>query len=103
MEVGMRVSSVKFLSVASWAGIVFFCLMFNAAASASTETVLYTFSGSPDGSAPYSPLVSDKKGNLYGVTAAGGTNRQGAVYEISPTPEGGLDGDNPARFRRERC
>jgi uncharacterized repeat protein (TIGR03803 family) len=85
----MRVSSVKFLSVASWAGIVFFCLMFNAAASASTETVLYTFSGSPDGSAPYSPLVSDKKGNLYGVTAAGGTNRQGAVYEISPTPEGG--------------
>jgi uncharacterized repeat protein (TIGR03803 family) len=51
--------------------------------------VLYTFTGFPDGSAPYSGLVKDLKGNLYGVTAAGGDNRQGTVYEISPTPQGG--------------
>jgi uncharacterized repeat protein (TIGR03803 family) len=54
-----------------------------------SETVLYTFTGTPDGSAPYSALVKDKSGNLYGVTAAGGANRQGTVYEISPASGGG--------------
>ncbi len=85
----MRASLVKFLTVASWVGFVVLGLAFNTPASASTETVLYTFTDTPDGSAPYSPLVSDKKGNLYGVTAAGGTNRQGTVYELSPNPDGG--------------
>jgi hypothetical protein len=68
----MQVSSEKRLAVASWAGIVCLCLTFNARAMASTETVLYTFTGMPDGSAPYSGLVRDTKGNFYGVTAAGG-------------------------------
>jgi uncharacterized repeat protein (TIGR03803 family) len=85
----MYASLKKLWIVVGWIGPMFVCLAFNTSASASTETVLYRFTGTPDGSAPYSPLVRDKKGNLYGVTAAGGTNRQGAVYEISPTPEGG--------------
>ncbi len=85
----MQVSSEKLLAVLSWVGIICLCPTFNARAMASTETVLYTFTGMPDGSAPYSGLVRDTRGNFYGVTAAGGTDRQGTVYEISPTPAGG--------------
>jgi len=36
------------------------------------ETVLYRFSGSPDGSVPGGNLVRDESGNLFGVTSYGG-------------------------------
>src|SRR5205823_10395277 len=45
-------------------------------------TVLHTFSGS-DGQYPEHGVISDKAGNLYGVTAFGGTHGEGAVYEIA--------------------
>jgi uncharacterized repeat protein (TIGR03803 family) len=34
--------------------------------------LLYRFTGGSDGSEPFGPLVQDAKGNLYGVTRAGG-------------------------------
>jgi uncharacterized repeat protein (TIGR03803 family) len=37
-----------------------------------TETVLHTFSGGTDGAELYAGLTIDSKGNLYGVTGAGG-------------------------------
>lgn len=37
-----------------------------------TESVLHSFSGNPDGCQPYSGLVLDKTGTLYGTTAYGG-------------------------------
>ncbi len=49
-----------------------------------TETVLYNFSGGADGSMPYSGLVMDANGNLYGTTAEGGTAGYGTVFELSP-------------------
>ncbi len=36
------------------------------------ETVLYAFTGPPDGATPVAGLVFDKGGNLYGTTAQGG-------------------------------
>jgi uncharacterized repeat protein (TIGR03803 family) len=57
------------------------------------ETVLYSFTGGADGAAPYSDLVMDPKGNLYGTTIAGGslTCQQeeeyqgcGVVFEVTP-------------------
>src|ERR1017187_8419615 len=36
------------------------------------ETVLYSFTGGADGGYPYSGLVGDSAGNLYGTTYAGG-------------------------------
>jgi uncharacterized repeat protein (TIGR03803 family) len=36
------------------------------------ETVLYAFSGKTDGGVPYSGLISDAEGNLYGTTTMGG-------------------------------
>ena len=52
------------------------------------ETVLYSFTGSPDGASPYGRLVMDSQGNLYGTTLQGGTSTNcnggcGAVFKIS--------------------
>jgi len=62
--------------------------------SSGEETVLYRFQGSPgDGSQPFSTLVMDKKGNLYGTTIGGGTtgtggvNGWGTVFKVASTGE----------------
>lgn len=49
-----------------------------------TETVLHSFTGSNDGSAPYSGVVFDQAGNLYGTTLNGGAHGAGVVYEVIP-------------------
>jgi uncharacterized repeat protein (TIGR03803 family) len=53
------------------------------AALAQRETVLYSFTGSPDGAGPYAGLVFDKKGNLYGTTKYGGTASYGTVFKVT--------------------
>jgi uncharacterized repeat protein (TIGR03803 family) len=53
-----------------------------------TEAVLYTFMGKPDGGVPYSGLIFDTAGNLYGTTSLGGTINAGTVYELSPSGSG---------------
>ena len=58
---------------------------------AATETVLWNFNGS-DGepSFPYNDsLIRDRSGNLFGVTAMGGTYNSGCVFEMSPAANGG--------------
>jgi uncharacterized repeat protein (TIGR03803 family) len=47
-----------------------------------TETVLYSFTGGADGNQPVD-LDHDLKGNLYGVTAAGGTYGLGVAFELA--------------------
>jgi uncharacterized repeat protein (TIGR03803 family) len=47
------------------------------------ETVLYSFTGQPDGATPFSGLVMDKSGNLYGTTFAGGSSNDGIVYKVN--------------------
>jgi uncharacterized repeat protein (TIGR03803 family) len=48
------------------------------------ETILHNFAGYPsDGANPYSGVVRDSKGNLYGDTNQGGASHWGAVYELS--------------------
>jgi hypothetical protein len=65
-----------------------------------TENTLYVFQGvsKRDGSTPSGGLVIDSAGNLYGVTAYGGTGNCvllgsvvscGTVYEISPPKQKG--------------
>jgi uncharacterized repeat protein (TIGR03803 family) len=46
------------------------------------ETVLYTFTGGADGANSLAGLVQDKKGNLYGTTAWGGTFNWGTVFKL---------------------
>jgi uncharacterized repeat protein (TIGR03803 family) len=52
-----------------------------------TETVLHRFTGT-DGGVPYSGLVRDSKGNLYGATTVGGIAGLGVVYKLSHTSSG---------------
>ncbi|MGA9527932.1 MAG: choice-of-anchor tandem repeat GloVer-containing protein [Terriglobales bacterium] len=52
------------------------------------ESVLYSFTSTPDGAFPVSGLTWDQQGNLYGTTFGGG-NGSGAVYELSPNGNGG--------------
>jgi uncharacterized repeat protein (TIGR03803 family) len=53
-----------------------------------TETVLYSFANSPDGANPVNGLLMDAAGNLYGTTFAGGSQGNGAIYELSPSGGG---------------
>ncbi len=78
-----------------------------------TETVLYNFTGFPDGANPLGGAILDGAGNLYGTTSAGGDlycippYGCGTVFELSPsnsgwmektlfTFEGKADGDSPS-------
>jgi uncharacterized repeat protein (TIGR03803 family) len=80
-----------------------------AAGGGLTETTIYAFTGGADGSHPYSPLVFDAAGNLYGATYGayfGGTG-QGTVFKLTPNADsswsfvllhafaGGQDGAQP--------
>ncbi|HEX4159483.1 MAG TPA: choice-of-anchor tandem repeat GloVer-containing protein [Rhizomicrobium sp.] len=58
-----------------------------------TESVLYQFTGGSDGDLPYSGVIADAQGNLYGTTVFGGYsgntacegyNGCGVVYEVAP-------------------
>ena len=51
------------------------------------ETVLYSFTSTPDGAFPASGLAWDHQGNLYGTTYGGGSG-DGVVYELSPNGSG---------------
>jgi uncharacterized repeat protein (TIGR03803 family) len=46
------------------------------------ETVLYTFTGPPDGAHPSGGLVRDEAGNFYGTTSAGGVSNFGTVFKL---------------------
>ncbi len=80
--------------------IVCLCLslLFCAAAVAqSTETVLYSFAGRPDGVSPSGGLLFDSAGNIYGTTVSGGTHSCtynvgcGTVYELTPSANGYIE------------
>jgi uncharacterized repeat protein (TIGR03803 family) len=71
-----------------------------------SESVLYSFQGGSDASAPNSTVTFDAEGNLYG-TAGGGAYGHGAVFKLTRSGDqwtesvvysftGGLDGDSPS-------
>ncbi len=47
------------------------------------ETILYSFAGGVDGSAPIAGLAMDAAGNLYGTTTTGGANGTGTVFKLA--------------------
>jgi uncharacterized repeat protein (TIGR03803 family) len=57
------------------------------AAGSWTEDILHQMTGR-DGSWPLGPVAFDRLGNLYAAASSGGTNGQGSVFELTPTPSG---------------
>jgi uncharacterized repeat protein (TIGR03803 family) len=49
--------------------------------AAGTETLLYTFTGLADGGQPFSSLIQDAAGNLYGTTLSFGAGC-GVIFEV---------------------
>jgi uncharacterized repeat protein (TIGR03803 family) len=61
-----------------------------AAGGSWTEKVLHHFSArGTDGNQPWSGLILDAAGNLYGTTEGGGTHSHGTVFELTPKTGGG--------------
>jgi uncharacterized repeat protein (TIGR03803 family) len=53
------------------------------------EITLYSFGADKDGKLPYSSVIFDSAGNLYGTTTAGGDHANGgAVFELMPQAGG---------------
>lgn len=50
--------------------------------AAQTETVLHAFSGK-DGVSPSLTVTFDSAGNIYGITAEGGSSNNGTVFELT--------------------
>ncbi len=49
-----------------------------------TYTSLHDFTGGSDGSYPYSNLIFDSNGNIFGTASSGGAFGAGVVFEITP-------------------
>ena len=47
-----------------------------------TKTILHDFTGGNDGSNPFTRVIVDKAGNLYGVTGAGGLFNNGTIFKV---------------------
>lgn len=52
------------------------------------ETVLHLFASGTDGANPYSGVIFDGAGNLYGTTVGGGIYGFGILYKLSPAGSG---------------
>jgi len=52
---------------------------------AAIVNVLYNFTGSNDGAAPYAGLIQGTDGNFYGTTYSDGINNQGTVFKLTPS------------------
>ena len=53
-----------------------------------SETILYSFRGSPDGAHPYAGVIFDSAGNLYGTTEQGGSTGEGTAFQLIPNSDG---------------
>ena len=52
-----------------------------------TQTIIHYFNGN-DGYGPGAGLTFDSAGNLYGMTATGGPNAAGVIYQLQPQQDG---------------
>jgi len=53
-----------------------------------TESAIYLFTGANDGGNPYSSVIFDEAGNLYGTAYAGGAHGYGTVFQLTPSGSG---------------
>jgi len=63
-------------------------ILANGVWAATTEKVIYTFTGGNDGGNPAAQLTFDSSGNAYGTTVVGGTGGLGTVFKLTPHSSG---------------
>jgi uncharacterized repeat protein (TIGR03803 family) len=71
--------------------------------TAGNYTVLHSFTGGADGANPYTGVIRDPAGNLYGTTGVGGAANAGVVFKVDTAGQetvlysftGLADGGNP--------
>jgi uncharacterized repeat protein (TIGR03803 family) len=79
-SIGMQVTAVL---------VILAAMVFVTSANAATEKVLHSFNTTGNGgSVPYSSLIFDAAGNLYGTAQIGGAHSQGTVFELMPQTGG---------------
>jgi uncharacterized repeat protein (TIGR03803 family) len=57
-------------------------------ASGWTQNILYNMEAQASGYFPYSGVIFDNAGNLYGTASMGGAYNYGAVYQLTPSAAG---------------
>ena len=83
--------NVEQYGVYAGCGVVFELTPPSGGSGAWTETVLHSFTGDADGAFPWSGLIFDSKGNLYGDTSGvdsmtqGVTSGYGTVFKLTPS------------------
>ena len=98
----MRDSSGSLYGTTAWGGVANQGVVYKLSATG-RQTVLYGFTGGPDGGWPYAGVILDSAGNLYGTTTYGGAAGNGVVYTIDTSGHetvlysfaGGTDGFFP--------
>jgi uncharacterized repeat protein (TIGR03803 family) len=50
---------------------------------ATTDTLIYSFTGNADGKNPYGGLIEDSSGDFFGVCRAGGADTDGTIWELA--------------------
>jgi uncharacterized repeat protein (TIGR03803 family) len=67
-----------------------------------TQKIIHSFvGGTTDGQDPYSGLIEDSAGNLYGTTYLGGAHGDGTVFELKPKAGGGWEEKVLHHFNRQ--
>ena len=69
-------------------GLLAFATVLAGSCWASTEHVVYSFTGGTDGADPASQLIFDGTGNAYGTTVTGGADDCGTVFKLTPSGGG---------------
>src|ERR1700730_11649156 len=92
MKSAARCKSKSRRGVKSCACRLFICtsillLVASQASQSQTFSVLYTFAGEKDGGTPYTELVFDPSGNLYGTTYEAGKFGVGTVFRLGSNGE----------------
>jgi uncharacterized repeat protein (TIGR03803 family) len=78
----MKMKKYVLSSLRSLAMLIAMLIVCAAMAAASSEFVIYDFTGTTSGCQPVGNLVADSAGNLYGVAQCGGFNA-GIIYELT--------------------
>src|ERR1700729_18462 len=75
----------RFCTAATVAAACVMAILVTQPAQAQTYRVLHTFTREADGENPYSGVIQDPQGNLYGTTHLGGVSNAGAVFKLGKT------------------